>query len=233
MHPDFWLERWEANRIGFHNEEINAHLPAFWDRLEIERGASVFVPLSGKSLDMLWLARQGHNVLGVEVSPLAVADFFRESGIEPKRVIDGAFERWSGDVPQGAKIELLCGDFFALQPEQLIGTGGVYDRASLIALPPEMRPNYAQQLKRLLPASTPILLVTLDYPQSEMDGPPFAVTADEVESLYGERHQIQRLYDQDVLAENPHFRQRGLTRLSEEVFSLTSKTARQGPHDLP
>lgn len=51
--------------------------------LDLAQGSRVFVPLCGKSLDMIWLAQQGHEVIGVELSPVAVEDFFRENGLNP------------------------------------------------------------------------------------------------------------------------------------------------------
>ena len=42
---------------------------------------SVFVPLCGKSLDMVWLLEQGFSVTGCEISELAVQQFFTENSI--------------------------------------------------------------------------------------------------------------------------------------------------------
>lgn len=96
----------------------------------------------------------------------------------------------------------------------------MYDRASLIALPPEMRQRYARHLVSILPPGTQILLVTVDYPQAEMSGPPFAVTVEEVEALYRPYADIKRLAREDVLAQNPRFQARGLSRMSENIFAL-------------
>jgi len=193
---------------------VNPHVLAFWPRLDLPPGCRVFVPLCGKSRDMIWLAAQGHRVLGVELSPIAVRDFFAEHALSAVRERVGDFERWSA-----GEIVLLCGDFFHLTADQLSGIGAIYDRAALIALPPEMRVRYASHLQRLLPA-LPTLLVTMEYPQAEMAGPPFSVEEAEVRSLFGARHEIERLLDEDTLAAEPRFRERGLTRLREKVFAL-------------
>lgn len=168
MKAEFWLERWQRNEIGFHQGEINAHLQEFWGGLQLPAGSEVFVPLCGKSRDLLWLRAQGHRVLGVELSPLAVEDFFLENELKPQVRSHGIFDSWSCDG-----VTLLCGDFFELEAADLKGVAAVYDRASLVALPPEMRERYAQHLHRILPARVPMLLVTMDYPQAEMSGPPF------------------------------------------------------------
>lgn len=217
MDPSFWHARWQANEIGFHQQEINPHLQRYWPRLGVT-GGTVFVPLCGKSRDMLWLASQGHRVLGVEISPIAAAAFFGENGLDVEPMQEVLFVR-----RQIAELTLLEGDFFDLTPAHLDGMTAVYDRASLIALPPPMRERYAAHMAALLPGGTPVLLVTLDYPQPEMDGPPFAVSAAEVAALFGARFDIDSLGGQDILAENPRFQARGLTRLEERVYRLVRR----------
>ncbi len=215
MKAEFWLERWQRKEIGFHQDEINAHLQEYWGGLQLPAGGEVFVPLCGKSRDMLWLRAQGHRVLGVELSPLAVEDFFLENELKPQVRSHGAFDSWSCDG-----VTLLCGDFFELTADDLKHVTGIYDRASLVALPPEMRAQYAGHLQRILPEHAPMLLVTMDYAQAEMSGPPFAVGATEVRELYAAHYGIEPLYTHDVLAENPRFRERGVTRLDEVVYRL-------------
>lgn len=215
MKSEFWLERWQRNEIGFHQEEINLHLQQFWPGLALAAGACVFVPLCGKSRDMLWLRAKGYRVLGVELSPLAVRDFFSENELVPEVSACAAGERWSCDG-----IELICGDFFALTAADLQSVGAVFDRASLVALPPEMREQYAQHLRAVLPPQASMLLVTMDYAQAQMAGPPFAVSEGEVRTLYGAHYTVQRIQSLDVLTENPRFRERGLTRLDEVVYYL-------------
>lgn len=215
MNPEFWQERWQRNEIGFHQREINAHLQDYWPRLGLPAESQVFVPLCGKSRDLLWLRARGHAVLGVELSPIAVRDFFRENALTPQLSRQGAFERCEADG-----LAVLCGDFFDLTPADLKGIAGVYDRASLIALPPEMRPRYAAHLAAILPKGAAILLVTMEYRQAEMSGPPFSVSEDEVRKLYEKHYVVTRLFTKDILAENPRFRERGLSALSEKVYQL-------------
>lgn len=223
MTPDFWHDRWRRGEIGWHKDEINVHLQEHWPRLGAAAGERVFVPLCGKSLDMLWLAARGHRVLGVEVSPIAVEAFFAENGLKPEVLPEPPFTRWRVD-----EVEVLCGDFFDLVPGHLAGVNAVFDRASLIAMPPELRPRYAEHLQALLAPGTRVLLITLDYDQSEMAGPPFSVPAGEVTALLGGRFEVRRLAEADVWAENPRFQQRGLTRLVEEVFELRPRSGNTG-----
>jgi thiopurine S-methyltransferase len=218
MDPNFWHERWQRNEIGFHQQEINAHLQEFWPQLAVPAGALVFVPLCGKSRDLLWLRARGHAVLGVELSPIAVRDFFAENALTPQVTRHGPFERYVADG-----LVVLCGDFFDLTPAFLQKVAGVYDRASLIALPPELRARYAGHSTAILPAAAGTLLVTMEYPQNEMSGPPFAVREEEVRQLYDKRYTVTCLFSKDILAENPRFRERGLGALTEKVYRLAPR----------
>jgi thiopurine S-methyltransferase len=216
MKKDFWLERWERAEIGFHQGEINPYLQRYWPQLQLANGSTVFVPLCGKSSDMVWLRKQGHAVLGVELSDLAARAFFEENGCATQAARQGKFASREADG-----IHILCGDFFDLEPADLAGVSAVYDRASLVALPPGMRKQYADHLIQILPPETQMLLVTFDYAQAEMPGPPFAVSAEEVADLFGRHAQIQLLETVDALAHNPRFVERGLNRLQENVWLLT------------
>lgn len=222
MQPSFWQERWQQNQIGFHQEAINLHLQQFWPKLGIAPGHGVFVPLCGKSADMLWLRAQGYTVVGVELSPLAVQAFFAENGLPVTTRTQGRFT-----VYEAEGICIYCGDFFDLTADALEGVGAVYDRASLIALPPDMRPAYAAHLQRLLVAGSSMLLVAFDYPQQEMQGPPFSVEACEVRALYGDHCSIELIHSADILQQEARFRDRGVTRLQEKVYRLTYHPAQE------
>lgn len=183
--------------------------------MKVPSGSEVFVPLCGKSLDMVWLRSQGNHVLGVELSSIAVQDFFVEQGMKAQRVRGGGFDN---HIAEG--YCLACGDFFDLRKEDMAKVSAVYDRASLVALPTEMRERYASHLADILPCGTQILLVTFDYPQAEMQGPPFAVSVNDVEALYGKYAEIRLLAQEDVLGQNQRFRQRGVSRMEESIFLL-------------
>ncbi|MFA6921271.1 MAG: thiopurine S-methyltransferase [Gallionella sp.] len=216
MKKDFWLERWELSQTGFHQDEINPCLQQYWQKLDCD--GAVFVPLCGKSLDMRWLRERGFPVLGVELSPIAAQAFFEENGYAPHCESVEKFERFEADG-----IRILCGDFFDLCRDDMEKVSAVYDRASLVALPLEMREQYVRHLLSILPPATQILLITFDYPQEEMSGPPFAVSASEVEALYCDCAEVSLLAQTDVLVDNPRFAERGLSRLQENIFLLKLK----------
>ncbi|MFJ7885315.1 thiopurine S-methyltransferase [Pseudomonas sp. NPDC096917] len=219
MQPEFWHARWERNQIGFHLDKVNAYLQRLWPAIGVEQGSRVLVPLCGKSLDLSWLAANGYEVLGVELSQTAVEQFFREQQIEPRIHQQGAFK-----VYEAGPITLLCGDFFALTVEDVAQCTGLYDRAAIIALPPQMREAYVQHLSNILAQGCKGLLITLDYDQSLMNGPPFSVPDAEVQRLWSPAWSLETLEQADVLGQEWKFLKSGVTRLDERVYRLGKTT---------
>ena len=215
MDHDFWLQRWREGRTGFHQDRVMPLLEKHWDALALPAGSRVFVPLAGKTLDMLWLAARGHRVLGVELSPLAVEQFFAEHQLVPE-----VHESRYGAHHVAGEIELICGDAFALDAAALADCAGVYDRAALIALPAELRARYVGELYARLPAACRGLLITLEYPQPEKEGPPFSVEEAEVRRLYAPRWHVDLLERRDILAQQPGFADEGVTALATAVYRL-------------
>ena len=203
MDKAFWLAKWRDNEIGFHQARPHRSLGLYWPLLGLQPGSRVFVPLAGKSPDLLWLAAAGHQVVGIELSPLAVGQFRSENA-----------------GPLLASIDLRCGDIFDLTPESLGPIAGIFDRASLVALPPAMRQRYAAQLAHLSAPGTQTLLVTLEYDASRMAGPPHSVGLAEVTALCGATHRILQLARTEQLEDFPKFRARGLEQLAEVTYRL-------------
>ena len=182
--------------------------------LGIAHGAKVFVPLAGKSLDMAWFAAQGHRVLGVELSRLAIEQFFAEHELQP-----GMRETRYGTHYEAGGIELIHGDAFGLDADLLRDCAAVFDRAALIALPPDLRLRYAHELYAALPTDCRGLLVSLEYPQAERAGPPFSVPEDEVRALYGTDWQVDLLERRPIPPDHPGF-VAGVSRLDTAVYRL-------------
>jgi len=217
MHPDFWHQRWTDNQIGFHQTTPTPLLLKHWSALAVAPGARVFVPLAGKSLDMAWFASQGYRVLGVELSQVAIEQFFNEHGLQA-----AITESKHGRHYAAGGIELICGDAFALDKHVLQDCAAVFDRAALIALPPEWRARYASETYARLPAGCRGLLVTLEYPQQEKSGPPFSVHEDEVHTLYASDWAIERLDRRPIPPEHPgHVG--GVSRLDTAVYALRKR----------
>ncbi|WP_299137529.1 thiopurine S-methyltransferase [uncultured Vibrio sp.] len=214
--PEFWHNKWAANQIGFHLEDVNPLLIEFWKKTDPSYEKSVFVPLCGKSEDLIWLASKHEEVQGVELSQIAVRAFFSEHFYTPTVTqINGQHELYQFD-----ELSVYTGDYFTapIQPVDII-----YDRASLVALPEEMRVQYVERLKQLLKPGGKILLVTLDYDQSEMAGPPFSVPKLEIDQLFA-GYKIT-LLNQDIADdEHPKIAKKGLSRFCEEVYLIESDT---------
>jgi thiopurine S-methyltransferase len=216
MQAEFWLQRWREGRTGFHHERPMPLLLEHWPSLA--KGSRVLVPLCGKTLDMPWLAAQGHRVLGVELSPLAVAQFFAEHGLVPERHASPmGVHHVAGD------IEIIQGDVFGLDDATLAGCDAVYDRAAVIALPAPMRERYAHEVYARLPTGCRGLMITLEYPQAEMEGPPFSVDAAEVDVLFRGDWNVDLLERRDILAAQPEFQEAGVSSLHTGVYRLQRK----------
>jgi thiopurine S-methyltransferase len=215
MHPDFWLQRWHDNQIGFHQDKPTPLLLKHWPAIGMPAGATVFVPLAGKSLDMVWFASQGYRVLGVELSPLAIKQFISEHGIVPEvRASKYGTHYIAGNV------EIIQGDVFALDADALVDCSVVFDRAALIALPPDLRQRYAREVYSLLPQGCRGLLITLEYPEGEKQGPPFSVTEAEVHALFDPDWHVEVLERRVILAQQPSFAAEGVTALDTVVYRL-------------
>lgn len=221
MEAQFWLERWQDGRTHFHQERVTPLLQKYWPSLALPSGSKVLVPLCGKSLDMLWLAEQGHQVLGVELSELAIQQFLAEHGLQAQ-----VHESAQGRHYAAGNIELICGDIFGLGDETLAACVGAYDRAALIALPESMRERYVTQVYGRLGAGYRGLLITLDYDQARMDGPPFSVREEEVQSLYAAHSTAQVIDRRDIIDKEPKFAERGLAQLDTVVYRLQGKESK-------
>ncbi|MEW9570477.1 thiopurine S-methyltransferase [Rhodanobacter sp. Si-c] len=220
MQAEFWLQQWREGRIGFHREQPLPLLLKHWPALALPKDCRVLVPLCGKTPDMAWLAAQGHSVLGVELSPLAVEQFFAEHGLATAR-----HRSPIGVHHVAGNIEIIQGDVFALDDATLASCTAFYDRAAVVALPPLLRARYAREVYARLPAGCQGLMVTLEYPQREMDGPPFSVDAGNVDALFSRDWDMSVLDRRDILDSEPRFREAGVTALHTSVHRLRRKDA--------
>jgi thiopurine S-methyltransferase len=210
-----WLERWQQNRIGFHESAINRHLQQYLTQFSLVPGATLFLPLCGKSYDIAWLSQQGFEVVGIELSGLAIEAFFEEHSLPYQ-----TFESDRFILRKAGNISLYEGDFFDLRARDIGECALVYDRAALIAIDESQRANYCEQLMSIIPGSSNMLLITLEYNQSEMEGPPYAVSSDEVERSYAGAFSIELLEREDVVDIRPRWREQGLQSLYQAVYRL-------------
>jgi thiopurine S-methyltransferase len=204
MNIEYWCKRWRDGETGWHRQEFNDKLVRFWPELKVDSGETVFVPLCGKSKDLIWLKEQGMSVIGNEASPEAVAEFEAENGSE---------------LPN---LKILCQDFFSLAPSDLAGVSAWYDRAALVALPTQERAKYFQHLAEIIPPKAKGLLLSFEFLQEESPGPPYSVGDEELHALCGEAFNFT-LVEREDLSEFPKYQERGLTQAFEAVYFLQKR----------
>lgn len=215
MRPDYWHDRWQRGETGWHRDAVMPLLQKHWPALQPQSDEQVLVPLCGKTLDMPWLAAQGQRVLGIEVSTRGIAEFFAEQGVLPDVVATP-----HGPLHRAGDIAILQADALTLDAAALADCALVYDRAALIALPPDLRRRYVDTHYAALPSGCRGLLITLDYPQQQKAGPPFSVDAAEVRALFDSGWAVELLERRDVLAQQPVFVAAGVTALHTAVYRL-------------
>ncbi len=208
MKHEFWHDKWQTNNIGFHQDQPHPLLTQHLQSLSLSSNARIFVPLCGKSLDLAWLIKQGYHVVGIDLSPIAIQALIIDLGLSFKEIQSGELTHY-----QHPQIELFVGDFFQLTAQQLGDVNAVYDRAALIALPPQMRSQYTQHLLDIT-KQAPQLLISLEYDQNLLQGPPFSVPEHELTEHYATHYQIKLL---ETMTENL----KGKVIAHENVWSLS------------
>ena len=212
MEKDYWLSRWEANDIKFHQLEINSYLIKFFSLLNLKNDDRVLVPLCGKTNDMLWLRAQQLQVIGVELSQKACEEFFVENNLNYSIEEKDGYIKFNSDG-----IKLICGDFFKL-PKSMVGqVNAIYDRGSLIALPSEYRQAYINEIIALFDPNTSILLISLET-SKETKSPPFGIDAVEIHTLYDKYFAIKQLAK--VPEKTAHLLAKGYSDLYNVVYLL-------------
>ena len=217
-----WWARWQEGRIGFHLPEVNPLLIRYVHSLVTDthpdETSCILVPLCGKSKDLIWLQSYFHQVIGVELVPQAVKAFFKENQITPTHSLKNPFVTY-----QHANLALLQGDIFQMTSKHLEDQPiqAVFDRASLIALPDELRKNYVELLRGLVSPNTKLLLVTLAYEEGVISGPPHSVPENEIFDLFAFATNIELLEKKDILSESPNFHKAGLRWAHEAVYLIT------------
>lgn len=185
-----WLKRWQDNNIGFHRTDVNPVLEMEWPKLNIPSGSTVYVPLCGKTVDMAWLAAQGYNVVGVELSDIAVIDFFESHKIPYTVTKHNQYAAYQSEA-----ITIYAGDLFELPESLFANIDAIYDRAAFIAMAPEQREPYAERFFAIAEQNPDlrILLITVQHNGDKKLGPPYYITQDTLEKHFGSIFAINRL----------------------------------------
>ncbi len=169
---------------------------------------------------MLWLRQQGHHVVGIDLSVAALEQFCEQQSIEVVREQDGQLTVFRSDG-----WTLYAGDFFKLSPDHLDRIDRVYDRAAVIALPPLQRKKYAAHMMSILPSAAEIFVITITYDQSKMEGPPFSVSDEELQALFGEHYQISVVQSVSGPDQVGNLGARGVDTLREACVVLKPKVS--------
>ncbi len=204
-----WLERWEQGRIGWHEPAGNANLKRHWP--DLANGSRVLVPFCGKAHDLIWLANRGLDIVGVELSQIAVEAFFAEHDLEYEAKGSGELVCYRS---QTQSIAICCGDYFDFEAKPF---DALFDRGALVAVPADERPRYVEHTNALLKEDAYRLIITLEYDQSQACGPPFAVMPDEIVSYWSDLEVLSRNNDIDNCP--PKFKAAGLTEVVETAWS--------------
>jgi len=192
VNPEFWQEKWQKREIAFHQAAANPLLISWFNQLALVPGASVFLPLCGKSLDIHWLLAQGYRVVGAELSEIAVQELFAELGLTPSVSSAGNLLHYRAE-----QLQVFVGDIFQLSQYTLGPVAAIYDRAALVALPDAMRQRYAQHLITIS-QSAPQLVICFEYDQTQLPGPPFSVDSLEMHKLYSSVYSLNCLEIREV-----------------------------------
>ncbi|MBM4364065.1 MAG: thiopurine S-methyltransferase [Deltaproteobacteria bacterium] len=219
MDPEFWRARWAERQIGFHRDQPNSVLVEQWAGLDLPASARVLVPLCGKSLDVAYLAGLGHEVVGVELSEIAVRELFHEAGVRPVTE-----QRGPVTVHRAGRITVLEGDLFDVGPDVAGRFDAVFDRAALIALPPALRERYARHVLGLLAPAARMLVVTLEMTPPDAAGPPHHVSEEEVRAHYSARFHVERLGEGVPEPVSPGLSARGVGAVREVGYRLVPRS---------
>ena len=205
---DEWKRRWRENQIGWHEDQGNLALKKYWHPQN--KKCSVLVPLCGKSKDLLWLANQGHDVIGVEVSEIAIDTFFNENKLNYTKNMSNDFISYKAkEIP----ITIHCGDYFEFN---MSGIGALYDRGSLVAVEPSIRLKYIKHTKSLLHKAAYRFIISLDYKEGYVQGPPYSIKISEILSFWPDLKEICSY--NDIENSSPKFKKSGLKKLTESIW---------------
>lgn len=217
MDFEFWNNCWVKPTQPFHLTKPHHFLTKYFNQYFADE-ERVLLPLCGKTQDLNFLARNGIKAVGVEFNPHAVESFFEDSQLTPKITSFDSKTRY-----QTTNIEIWLSDFFKIKQDDIGHFQSIFDRAALVALPIEMRRDYAKHLLSFLAPHGRLLLVTMDYDVEQMSGPPFYIDKTEIEELFPRTH-IKQLARTSIIQSHPRWRELELSRLDEVLYEIQLKT---------
>lgn len=171
LSPEQW--NWtEKEDPPFHAAAYNSLLVKYHDRLTPEQKTGrVFVPLCGKTLDMIFLSEQRYEVVGLEFSEIGIVDFFAENNLtyDKEELVDSPFVKYTA---KERNITIYKGDLFDLSRDVCGDFDASWDRGSFVAVNVPTRKKYAQLMSSIIRPSGKILMEVWKYNPSKYAGPP-------------------------------------------------------------
>jgi len=214
MGLNFWLDSWKDNKIPFHQKQINPILKQQINHLNLSKGDIVLVPLCGKSLDMLWLAELGYKVIGVELSEIAVEEFYTESNIIPTIDVYAGYKHYKSE-----SIDIICGDFFNIDLSTIKTINAIYDRAALIALPNKLRESYIKRISEISQKGVKVLLIVIESQEKNI-GPPYQIDVNDITKLYSRDFLVDKIYQKNIENISQHIKKLGYKEIKDVVYLL-------------
>ena len=216
-HTEFWQQRWSDGQTGFHLNDTHPDLHAFLPQLNLNIGDTVFVPLCGKTLDIGYLLAKGYRVVAVEMVEYAVKQLFNQLSMTPD-----IYQWKQGVCYRASGLTVYVGDYFDLRAKECSEACAVYDRAAMLAIPHKLQAQYCRHLSEITDHAKQ-LVITVEFDQDKVDGPPFTLSEKDIRRYYGESYHISRLNEVETIKEEARFEAMGLSSFMRRTYFLDPK----------
>jgi thiopurine S-methyltransferase len=194
--PDDWADDFKNDNVCWQSPIVSPLLRKYRTEFLGDDAVSVriLVPLSGISLDLLYIARlpEVREVIGAEYSDLACRRLFETAGIGYKiRRINAKIAEYIS-TDKDAPLRIFQGDFFELDSKLIGRVDRVFDRAAYVALPyqnTELKERYIRKIANMLTPDGLMLFASMAQlprppEQQDIHIPPFCYRADEVAKAF-------------------------------------------------
>lgn len=149
---DYWQARYENGDTGWDAGSITEPIKAYFAQIS-DKNAKILIAGAGNAHEAIYLYQNGFK--NIYVCDWAAA---------PLAYISAA-------LPDFPKNQLLQADFFALDMPNFFDFA--VEQTFFCALPPALRPDYAQKMQNLLKKEGKIVGLMFDFPLNLQGEPPF------------------------------------------------------------
>lgn len=223
MSVDDWNKRWDKDQTQFHMPKVHPVLQKHIQRLtDGKPHLRIFVPLSGKSLDLKWLLDQGHEVVGCDCSERGCQEVFDRDGIPFSSEYRHTVKSNLYKATDGRKLTMYAGDFYDLHRKELGEFDCVWDRGSFVAVPVTRRKEYSDILVSTMTNETKYMLDCFLVDNEIFGGPPFDCCENDVRKYFGKQCVVEKFEERDAFTKWQA--SWGLKTFVEEVYMLTLKS---------